>query len=317
LDKEVAALRQHTFATATKRAYTSHLQAFLSFCVLYNATPIPVATKDLCRYITWLARTRTYTTVKQYITVIKLIHLEAGFNSPFHNNHPVTSLLTALKRKKGAASKYKLAIPLEKINQIRKHLDLTNIRDAQTWAIVTCGFYGMLRISSMTVADPSTPRFLQRKDIAITPHGCSLTFSFSKTIQFHERLFTAVLPHLAGLPTCPTQALINFYRQAGTHIPSAAPALAYYRADGSLAVPTPASARAQLLKAFLAVGLSAQQYSAHSLRRGGASHLLALQVPISVIRVLGDWKSDVIFRYLIPPVLSKVRLAKNVFSTVI
>ena len=229
------------------------------------------------------------------------------------NNYMVDSLLTALKRRKGAIANYKSAISLHQVLLLKDQLDLSNIRDAQLWAIITAGFYGMLRLSSMTLSSPD--RYLRRSDVTFTLHGVALVFNFSKTIQFKERLFTTALPRLPGSPTCPTWALTNFFHLVGDALPDSAPALAFRGQDGACHAPTPSDARTRLLQLFKWTNISTNDFNSHSLRRGGASHLLGLQVPISTIRILGDWKSDAIFRYLLPPDPEKVRLAAQVFSS--
>ena len=53
--------------------------------------------------------------------------------------------------------------------------------------------------------------------------------------------------------------------------------------------------------------------SSHSLRRSGATHMLMNSVPIETIRVLGDWRSGVVFRYLKPSADSKLSVLQDKF----
>ena len=65
---------------------------------------------------------------------------------------------------------------------------------------------------------------------------------------------------------------------------------------------TPGKARAKLKVLLTAIGLKAEDYGTHSLRRSGASYLLAKGVPLEMIKVMGDWSpnSSCVFRYLRP-----------------
>jgi len=65
---------------------------------------------------------------------------------------------------------------------------------------------------------------------------------------------------------------------------------------------------------IVAIGLPPAHYNTHSLRRSGASHLLASGVPLETIKVLGDWKSDCIFKYLKPTASQRLSMANKSFT---
>ena len=223
--------------------------------------------------------------------------------------------MKAVKRVKGNAPAFKLSMTLSQIQDMKAHLDLHNIADVRMWCVINMCFYGLLRISSVTVpcaSDWDITRILTRGDIQITSHGCILTFRWSKTIQFRERTFQAVLPHLPNSSACPTTALINFLQLSGP-LPDSAPGLAFRGVNGQVNVLTPAAARQRLQQVFLAMGLNSKDYSSHSLRRSGATHLLSAGVPIEVIKILGDWKSDCVFKYLKPNPSSKLEMVNKLF----
>lgn len=52
----------------------------------------------------------------------------------------------------------------------------------------------------------------------------------------------------------------------------------------------------------------------HSLRKGGASYLSSMGVPLDHIRVRGQWKSDSIFRYLQLPLADKIARERKLSS---
>ena len=47
---------------------------------------------------------------------------------------------------------------------------------------------------------------------------------------------------------------------------------------------------------------SEKNFSTHSLRRGGATWLLAAGTPLAAIKAIGDWSSDAVFKYLTPDI---------------
>ena len=55
------------------------------------------------------------------------------------------------------------------------------------------------------------------------------------------------------------------------------------------------------------IGLDPSLYASHSFRRGGASFAFQAGVPIEMIKLLGDWKSNAVCLYLTVPM--KLRLS--------
>ena len=137
---------------------------------------------------------------------MRLLHLELGYEHPYQDSFGVTSLLKAVKRVKGNNPAYKLTLSLTQLHSMLLHLDLACMADLQIWCLINMCFYGLLRISSVTVAKKQSwdvQKILTRGDVKFSALGCSLTFRHTKTIQFQERVFEAVIPHLEGDPNCP------------------------------------------------------------------------------------------------------------------
>ena len=255
-------------------------------------------------------------TIQQYLTVIRLLHLDLGLAHPYGDDHQVTSLIRAVKRVKGTAPAYKLSLSLQQINSLLHHLDITNIRDLQTWCFITLGFYGLLRISAVTTpsedVDSANQNTMRKADATPTPYGIILTIKHSKTVQYAERVFHAVIPRIGGL-YCPTLALLTFL-QLTSALPAAAPLLAFQANTGKVIPLAATNARQRLKKLLITLGLPTQDYNSHSLRRSGASYLLAKGVPLETVKVLGDWKSDCVFKYLKPVATDKLTLVNKIHN---
>ena len=124
LDAEVASWRAHVFSEATKSTYSSHLRAFLRFCAEFSLTPCPAPTSTLLRYAAFLARSKCYTSVTQYLVSPK---------APLMPKH---------------------------LSQIRDMLRLDRLADLQFWAATLCTFFGLLRIGNLTPPHSVTHRDL-------------------------------------------------------------------------------------------------------------------------------------------------------------
>ena len=104
LDQEVLTYRASAFAPTTFRTYSAHQSAYLQFCRDMGIRPVPISQLDLGRYIAFLSRRLTFSSVRQYLNAVRLMHLEAGHSNPLDNNWYVTSILKVLKGQKELVS---------------------------------------------------------------------------------------------------------------------------------------------------------------------------------------------------------------------
>jgi hypothetical protein len=115
LDVEIASLRSHTFSESTKKAYTSQLHSYMKFCGTHRLPPVPASPLTICRYLAYLSRGKAFSTIQQYMSVIKLLHLELGLDYEMQSNHQITSLMKGIRRVKGQDTRYKLTLSLDNL----------------------------------------------------------------------------------------------------------------------------------------------------------------------------------------------------------
>ena len=78
LQAEVARYRGETFADNAKRTYTSHGNSYLRFCTELCVPPVQANEKTIAMYAAYLARRLRPASVRQYLNIVRVIHLEAG-----------------------------------------------------------------------------------------------------------------------------------------------------------------------------------------------------------------------------------------------
>ena len=303
------------FADSTKRSYRTFLHCYLTFCATFEIPALPATPVNIGRYIAYLSATKSFTSIQQYLSIVRLLHMEFGLPHPFQDNHHVSSLLKAVKRSKGCEPRYKLTLSVDNLLSMLTFLDLSRTPDAQLWSLILACFYGMLRISSVSVPSPQNwapAKSVTRADLEFHQTGTILNMHWTKTLQYRERVLQTALPLLSS-DTCPTTALLRFIALAGP-VPNDAPAWAYMDPKGQLCVPTPTGIRSRLKALISLSGLSTSDFNSHSLRRSGASHLLAAQVPLETIKILGDWRSDCVYKYLKPLASQKLNIVNNSFK---
>jgi hypothetical protein len=75
---------------------------------------VPVSQNNLCRYAAYLGHSRSYATVQEYLNVIRIMHLERGYENPLNEFH-LQNVLKGIKRCKGNSPNYKLALLSEQL----------------------------------------------------------------------------------------------------------------------------------------------------------------------------------------------------------
>jgi hypothetical protein len=244
--------------------------------------------------------------------------MELGLSNPLKDDWFLASLLKGVKRGKGTCNS-KAPLTPDHLLKIRAVLNPHNVADNQFWVALLSCFFGLLRISNVTVGSElvwDTDRILRRADVAVTQTGTVFSLRWSKNNQFMERIVEVPLPVLPDHTLCPTTAICRFLTQAGD-LPATLPFLSYKvesRPPG-YKVLTHTSFRNKLRALLQRSGISNVHYNTHSLRRGGATWLLSAGVPVAAIKVLGDWKSDCVFRYLCPSVHDKMNIVQKAAST--
>ncbi len=260
--------------------------------------PVPATTTTVIRYAAFLCRSLKFSSVKQYLNTIRLLHLEWDLPNPLQGHFNLTCLLRGARRHLGDCLQPKRPITPELLKLIYSNLDLTSPIDANVWAISLIMFYGLLRKASVLPRSPTPTgdRHLCRQDVRFYPWGVVLVIRSTKTIQFQERQLEIPLPGMSGSMWCPVRALTR----AMLFTPTApGPSPAFLLPGRS----TPAAVTGRLFDHRIRETLSREGCDPagimpHSWRRGGAQFAFSLGLSSETIRMLGDWRSSAYLRYL-------------------
>ena len=187
LDSEVEQYRGAAFAKSTQKSYATHRRSFLTFCFECGYNPVPVQPEVLQRYVAYLARKLKFSSLKQYLNIIRFMQLEQGLPNPLEENHWLQLLLRGVRRVKGDSTTRKLPITPLLLLKIRSVLDLQDPNSTVFWAACLTTFFGMLRRSNVLPTPPfSDTKHLRREDVLAYSWGLALKIRWSKTIQFRE-----------------------------------------------------------------------------------------------------------------------------------
>ena len=316
LDAEVYTYRQATYADSTKKTYRSHLRVYLRFCLYFGYTILPASTKTLVRYIIFLARNHVPSSVRQYLNVIRLLHIEQGLPNPLEDNFPVRSVLKGVDRLRGSPPKRKLPITPELLIAFHGMLDMANDFDFVFFCACLIAFFTFFRKStllsqSLKVHDKN--RNLCRSDARICAEGAVIKVKHSKTIQLHERELSVPLAPAGGI-LCPVKAVVRLlvrYRS----LPGDAPLFSYI-SRGKHQCLSHIEFVKKLKSLVSRCGLNEKDYSGHSFRRAGCTFAWQNGVSAQHIMAQGDWKSDCWLKYVDISMSDRWTAAQTIASSV-
>ena len=299
LDQDIAIYKSMTFAESTKRTYKSQLTAYLSFCHAMGYRAVPASSATLHRYAALLARSLKFTSIKQYISVIRFLHLEWGLPDPLKENYSLTALMKGIQRSLSSPIRRKAPITPPLLLHILSRLDLSKALDSCVWAAALVMFHAMLRRSNVLPSGPTSfdqTKQLRLMDITVFRDHLSVYIKWSKTMQFGERPYSIPLYRARNSPLCPVQATVHA-RRFSQGAPLDGPAFVYLHQ--SKLKPLTSGTFMQVIRQCLASsGFEKSQFGTHSFRRGGASHAFQAGLSVDSIRLIGDWKSNAYTSYV-------------------
>lgn len=255
-----------------------------------------------------LSQCLKFQSIKQYLNIVRLLHLEAGIPNPLLDNWYIRSVLTGVKRVLGDSTSPKLPITPEILKAIRTKLNLQSPFDSIFWSATLTGFFAFLRKSNLfyPAGGFDKNKHLLRSDFSLCNTGMVIKIKWSKTIQFSQRFFQVVIPRIPGNPLCPVAAIQDAFCLA-PNLPDD-PAFSW-RVGTSRTCMTYSKYISALRGHLGSCGFSPSAYAGHSLRRGGASWAFRCGVPGELIKQQGDWKSEAYHRYLELPLEDKGYMA--------
>ena len=264
---------------------------------------------NVCRYIAFLARSLSFSSIPGYLNIIRIMHLEAGLDNPLDNYH-VRALLKGVKRAIGAPPKQKLPITPEVLLAIHSVLDFSVNFNVALWAAMLVAFFTFLRKSSLlpqSFKEFDCKKHLCYNSVNFVYEGALLSVKTTKTIQCRERELCIPLPVVKDSILCPVTALQNMFDRLVTVYPNM-PLFSYSRNKNFVCLTYSSFVKA-LKQVLSACGYDYSKYSGHSFRRGGATFAFSCGIPSEYIKIHGDWKSSAYLRYIDVDTSMKWKLA--------
>jgi integrase len=240
-------------------------------------------------FATYHAREKRFVSCLTLFSALADWHRRQGFGElPRHHAFHATMKGLASLTAGSYTPKVATALTFADLRAIHKLMDPSCFEHARDWAMFTNAFLSLLRSSEYTLSKSRRP--LQWRDIHRDPinEGLQLDIRFSKTSNKTVSIYTSFRDDIF----CPDAALRHYAAQVKRRQPTDP---VFVTSSGR---PLSQAAWGRRFHYWITrIGLSADKYTPHSLRRGGATAMFEAGVPIAAISKHGRWLSDAINDY--------------------
>ena len=235
----------------TLRAYKADFRDFSAFCNKNGLNSMPTEPKILSIYLTHLAASSKFSTLKRRIASISVIHKLKGHY--LDTKHPIImENLHGIKRVRGTNQKAKKPILINDLKMIINKIDEVKQSETKKFrdkAIILIGFAGGFRRSELVNID--------YEDLDFVNEGVKIFIKRSKTDQSGEGMIKAI-PYFENQSYCPVKKLKDWINSNQINSGKI-----FQLSDKSIAL--------IIKKYVLLSGLDPNKYGGHSLRSGFAT----------------------------------------------
>lgn len=287
------------YAPATIRMRKIQWRCYLKFCKLFKFQCLPCTDEQLSLFASYISQFMTYSSVANYLQSVVWTHKLCNIYPPSVSSDIVKITLAGVKRRSKPPQR-KDPITIRHLLTIFPFLDMTRTVNIMYWSCLLILFRSLLRVSHVVKSDHT----LLKSDVQYLPDGgIVLRVRSSKTSRpgvshlipispVSNKNICAVFWLKKWLSICPRQIHAPLF-SLGSHPMS-------YNSFSSA-----------FRKLYTVAGIDAN-LSSHSFRRGGATFLSSVGVPISSIKERGNWLSDAVYKYISPSLGFKAALDQKV-----
>jgi hypothetical protein len=312
LKRDMRKSTRAAFAEGTQRNLRTQWKTFLLFCTYFQFSAFPVDATTLCLYAQFLSRSfKSVDSIRNYISGVRVLHLFLDLDTSQFDSFQLRLLSRGLKRLNPHCPKQALPITPAILVSLVGLLDLTDPNDSTFWCLFLFAFYLMARKSNLvpTVrADFKDGKFIRRGDVSGDADMLLVKFSWTKTIQFGQRVLIMPLLSMTDSSLCPVKAFLNMIEL----VPGSPSDAVFLLVDNGKTRPLTYGVFQSTLRRLLGgIVENPSDYSSHSFRRGGASWAFHSGVTSELIQLAGDWRSDAYKLYLQYSLEDKVGVCKK------
>lgn len=252
----------------------------------------------------FLARRLCYSSIRNYLSGLNNHLKDLGCAPIDYSEHGLKKCMAGIRRVKG--NEVKQATPLLPIDLLKLFAVMFDtVGHVAVKAAMLLSFRALLRKGHVTDSDCS----LLRSDLVFYPWGLMVSVRKSKTNQFRERIHKIPVAAVTNKGLC----AVFWVKRHLEQCPAPGDAQVFRMPRAGHSIPLSYSFYTAVLKsACMAAGLQHEEFTSHSLRRGGATFLRLCGASLDEIKERGDWKSDCVKEYLKTSVLERITIDMRV-----
>lgn len=289
LSKASVFILEHGWAAATIRHYAAAVNRYFFFIGKTRPHLFPASSSSIYDFICWCHSneddyTVLATTVKRYLTGLRMWHVLHDARFPTVNEHRIRLLLKAARKLESRPVSTRTGFTLSDIHRLVKDMDLTSQSNLVLRGVILVGFWGLARLGELTLANDHLNVFICRRDLRFNADKSHATvrIRLAKTATPGEDQYL----HLSSQPNMlnPLKALLDILEM----IPGSKNDPLFPRSDLSGPI-----CRSTIISYFntLKAGRG-KTFSGHSLRIGGASLRAHYGNATSSLQKAGRWRSS-------------------------
>lgn len=276
----------------------------MKFCYELDVASMPCSNDQLSLYASYLSNCLSYSSICSYIHAVVFVHKLRGFTPPCVSSPSVKLTLLGIKKKPAIVSVTRAPITLGHLKKMRCKLSLSRPSHIMFWACLLLMFRSLLRVSHVT----TSPHNLLVGDVKFIQSGMILVIRSSKTSHLNSP------PRYIPISSLHDKSMCSVYwLKKWLQVSPSPPSSPLFRVGSS---PVSYKGFQSALSSLVARAGINQKITSHSFRRGGATFLSAIGLPLEKIKERGGWKSDAVLTYIAEPVQVKMR-REGVVSKVI
>ncbi|GKU84150.1 site-specific integrase [Niallia sp. NCCP-28] len=268
----------------TKKSYSADWKHFTEWCTFHNVSPLPASVETICFYLTELAETHKFSTIRRRLSSISEAHKLKQHISPTKSME-VVALVEGIKREKGSRQKPKKALMLPILPKLIDQMDTTTIAGIRDKAIILLGFALASRRSELVA--------LNIEDLEFHDFGVDVRVRETKTKN--DDLIKGVI--FSNNEYCPVKATEQWIEAANLHSGALFRSIdRHQNINGRLSDKW----IALIIKKYIeAAGLNPKDFAGHSLRSGlSTSAAMMGMTDISIMKQTGHKTREMVDRYV-------------------
>lgn len=291
-------------APSTRRIRAVQWTCYKNFCEELRLASIPCSDEQLFLYASYLTSHLSYSSICNYLHAVIFVHKINGFLPPSVSSASVKLTLLGIKRKPQVVHDPRAPITLGHLNKLRLHLNMSKVDHVMLWSCMLLLFRSLLRVSHVT----KSPHNLLVGDVKFIDSGLILVIRSSKTTHVTSP------PRYIPIACLENKALCAvFWLKHWLKISPSPPTAPLFRLNHK---PVKYNVFQSALSTLVSMSGIKQKISSHSFRRGGATFLSAIGLPIEKIKERGGWRSDAVMTYISEPVQVKMKREGVVASVI-